>query len=182
MKRRSNQFINITLPIVGAALLSFVAPTIAHDHNHPKLVAKPTSGKMPHAQPDHSKLTKPKMPDAKMRGHHHHKKIAIPAGQLVPKVSLKIEPDAIKGWNMQITLENFEFTPDRINQESQTTNGHAHLMLNGRKIARLYGTRYHIPKLPQGKNILAVVLNTNQHEELTYQGKPIAGTVIIEVP
>ncbi len=113
---------------------------------------------------------------------HDHKTIAIPDGQPLPKIKLRITPDAIAGWNMQVQTENFVFAPERLNQTSNPAEGHAHLFLNGRKVARLYGPWSHIPKLPQGKNELKVTLNTNMHEDLTHQGKTIAATAIVEVP
>jgi monoamine oxidase len=120
--------------------------------------------------------------DHKMEAKHEHGTIEISKDQPIPAVKLIVTPDAISGWNMQLQLENFTFAPERVNAESKTTEGHAHLFLNGRKISRLYGTWYHIPSLPQGKNQLRVSLNTNKHEDLTYKGKPIDAMVIVEVP
>jgi uncharacterized Zn-binding protein involved in type VI secretion len=110
-----------------------------------------------------------------------HGTIEISQDQPMPNVKLMVMPDAMSGWNMQVQLENFTFAPERVNADSKTTEGHAHLFLNGRKVARLYGTWYHIPSLPAGKNQLRVSLNTNKHEDLTYQGKAIEATTIVEV-
>jgi hypothetical protein len=120
--------------------------------------------------------------DHKTEAKHEHGAIEIGKDQPLPVVKLIVTPDAMSGWNMQLQLENFTFTPERVNAESKTTEGHAHLFLNGRKISRLYGTWYHIPNLPQGKNQLRVSLNTNKHEDLTYKGKPIDAIAIVEVP
>jgi hypothetical protein len=113
---------------------------------------------------------------------HSHASLAIPKGQPVPRAKLLITPDAMSGWNMQIVTENFTFAPERLNQDSKPTEGHAHLFLNGRKLARLYGHWHHIPKLPQGKNELRITLNTNRHEDLTDQGKVIDAIALVEVP
>jgi hypothetical protein len=114
--------------------------------------------------------------------HQHESTVAIPAGQPIPSLTLNIIPDTMAGWNMQINLTNFVFNPAQVNQSRKTTEGHAHLMLNDRKVARIYGTWNHIPKLPQGQNVLKVVLMTNQHETLTANGQPIVGEVTIDVP
>jgi hypothetical protein len=121
-------------------------------------------------------------PAAPVMPHDHDRTVAIPAGQAVPTVKLVVVPDAIAGWNLEIQLANFTFNPAQVNQSSKTTEGHAHLLLNDRKVARIYGTWNHIPKLPQGKNVLKVVLMTNQHETLTANGQPIVGEVTIAVP
>jgi hypothetical protein len=118
----------------------------------------------------------------KMEAKQGHGTIEIGKDQPLPAVKLIVTPDSMSGWNMQLQLENFTFAPERVNADSKTTEGHAHLFLNGRKISRLYGTWYHIPNLPQGKNQLRVSLNTNKHEDLTYKGQPIEAVAIVEVP
>ncbi len=113
---------------------------------------------------------------------HDHSAIAIPDGQAIPTVKLVVTPDSMAGWNMEIQLANFAFNPAQMNQSSKPTEGHAHLLLNDRKVARIYGTWNHIPKLPKGQNVLKVVLMTNKHETLTANGQPIMGQVTIDVP
>jgi hypothetical protein len=113
---------------------------------------------------------------------HDHGTIAIPDGQPIPTVKLVVTPDSMAGWNMEIQLANFAFNPAQMNQSSKITEGHAHLLLNDRKVARIYGTWNHIPKLPKGQNVLKVVLMTNKHETLTTNGQPIGGQVTIDVP
>ncbi len=179
---------------LATATIGIATPTIAHKYSQaPKNpmgeMQTPTAAPLkPMGEMQPPNIVLPKMDKSQMGGHqdggghHHHKKMAIPAGQTVPKVSLQVTPDAISGWNVQILLEDFSFTPEQVNQASKTTDGHAHLMLNGQKIARIYSTWYHIDKLPAGKNELKVTLNTNKHEELTYQDKSIAAVAIVEVP
>jgi hypothetical protein len=151
----------IAATLIALTPIGFSPTAIAHkDKPHPA-IAKPAAAMMPH---------------------DHDRTIAIPTGQAVPTVKLVVVPDAIAGWNMEIQLANFTFNPAQMNQSSQTTEGHGHLLLNDRKVARIYGTWNHIPKLPQGKNVIKVVLMTNQHETLTHSGQPIVGEVTIAVP
>jgi hypothetical protein len=117
----------------------------------------------------------------KTGGEHIHKAIAIPAGQPIPTVKLVVYPDAIRGWNIEVKATNFAFAPERVNTKSLTTEGHAHLYVNGKKLARLYGPWYHLEKLPAGQNKLTVTLNTNGHEDLTVGGKVIQDTATIQV-
>lgn len=112
---------------------------------------------------------------------HSHSQVAIPAGQPLPSVTLSAQPDAKRGWNLNIAVTNFQFAPERVNQTSTTTEGHAHLYVNGKKVARLYGNWYYLESLPPGKNTITVTLNTNQHEDLIYQGKPIQASKEITV-
>jgi hypothetical protein len=160
---------------IGLITIGYSPTAIAHkDQPHPP-IAKPAA-----VTPAASK---PPTPAPAMMPHDHdHSTLAIPAGQALPTVKLVVVPDAIAGWNMEIQLTNFTFNPAQVNQSSKTTEGHAHLLLNDRKVARIYGTWNHIPKLPQGKNVLKVVLLTNQHETLTTNDQPIVGQVTIDVP
>ena len=80
-----------------------------------------------------------------------------------------------------VSWRNFEFAPERVNQASVVTEGHAHLFINGEKITRLYGPWYYLSLLPVGEHELRVELNGNGHETLSAGGQPIEATVKIEV-
>ena len=113
--------------------------------------------------------------------HHHHKTVVLSDNQPIPDIDLVVYKDSLKGWNLQIKLENFEFAPEMANQENQLNKGHAHLYINGEKITRLYGDWYYLGDLPPGTNEIKVQLNTNSHESLMYQGKLIEDTEVITV-
>ena len=112
---------------------------------------------------------------------HNHKKIEIRDGQPIPQVELITHPDAVKGWNLEIKLTNFVLTPENVNQTNKLNEGHAHLFINGDKATRIYSNWYYLQSLPKGKNVVKIVLNANNHGELSYQGKTIADTKIIEI-
>lgn len=113
--------------------------------------------------------------------HHEHQMMAVPDGQPVPSVKLRVHDDPMQGWNLEIQVENFQFAPEHIAEPSISTEGHAHLYVNGTKMARLYGNWYHLPELPPGTNEITVSLNANGHETLTVNGQPVRDTVTIEV-
>ncbi|NER39407.1 MAG: hypothetical protein F6J93_36595 [Oscillatoria sp. SIO1A7] len=115
-------------------------------------------------------------------GHHHHGTLEIPSGQPIPSVDLVVRPDAMKGWNLELRVSNFRFAPEKINQESNYEEGHAHLYIDGKKISRLYGPWYYLPHLEPGEHEITVTLNANGHEDFLWQGEAIADTVTIEVP
>jgi hypothetical protein len=159
-----------TLQTIAATLI--IGTTIGAS---PTTIAHPDHGTHTHQATTPSMATP--MPD-----HDDHATLTIPDGQAIPTVKLVVTPDAMAGWNMEIQLTNFTFNPAQVNQSSKPTEGHAHLLLNDRKVARIYGTWNHIPKLPKGQNVLKVVLMTNKHEALTTNGQPIVGQVTIDVP
>jgi hypothetical protein len=94
---------------------------------------------------------------------------------------LTVSPDPVGGWNLQIQTQHWAFAPERVNQSSLTTEGHAHLYLNGEKLTRLYSNWYYLPSLPPGEHTLTVGLNANGHEALMHQGTPIQDSVTITV-
>jgi hypothetical protein len=113
---------------------------------------------------------------------HAHKTLEIPAGQPVPTVILVAFPDAIQGWNLEVKVSNFRFAPEHVNGKSLTTEGHAHLYVDGKKVTRLYGNWYYLPSLPPGQHTITVSLNANGHEQLTHQGKPLQASIVVKVP
>ena len=153
----------IATAVLGGSGMPAIAPLLAHDGPHDD--DKPTGAV--NAEPAHS-----------------HSSIEIPAGQPVPTVRLNLLPDAMRGWNLEVKVANFRFAPERVNTKGLLTEGHAHLMIDGKKVTRLYGSWYYLSGagLQPGKHTIEVTLNTNQHEALTHNGKPISAMTMIEVP
>lgn len=96
-------------------------------------------------------------------------------------LDFRIEKDAKAGWNVFLVTENFTFTPEAVNQPHVANTGHAHLYINGTKLARLYGPAYHIEALPFGPHDLEVVLNTNEHAQYTILGRPVSAELTFTV-
>ncbi|HHP7231390.1 MAG TPA: hypothetical protein ACFCUY_11105 [Xenococcaceae cyanobacterium] len=111
----------------------------------------------------------------------HHQTVMISEDQPVPSVDLVIYEDSMKGWNLEVKLNNFEFAPEMVNKANELNKGHAHLYINGEKITRLYSNWYYLEELPVGTNEIKVSLNTNGHEFLMYQGQLIEDIEVIEV-
>ncbi|MEM6837040.1 MAG: hypothetical protein AAF609_09300, partial [Cyanobacteria bacterium P01_C01_bin.120] len=112
----------------------------------------------------------------------HHGALMIPEGQPVPEVVIEVSADPVSGWNLQVQTANWSFAPAAVNTASNTSEGHAHLYINGEKVTRIYGEWYHIPSLPPGEHVLTVGLNANGHEALMHEGEPIESSVEVSVP
>jgi hypothetical protein len=112
----------------------------------------------------------------------HHKTMEIPPSQAAPSVDLIVHEDPMKGWNLEVKVTNFRFAPENASREAQPGEGHGHVYVNGKKIARLYGSWYYLESLNSGKNEITVALNANSHEALVHNGKIIKDSEIIEVP
>lgn len=95
-----------------------------------------------------------------------------------PKItSFRIEKDAMSGYNVFIATENFTFTPEDAGKADVDGHGHAHLYINGAKIARMYGPALHVTELPFGPHDFRVALNTNNHSEYAVDGRPIEARI-----
>jgi uncharacterized Zn-binding protein involved in type VI secretion len=115
-------------------------------------------------------------------GHNHEKMLIIPEGSDAPTVKAILHPDAVSGWNLQIVTTNFIFTPESVNQTNKIGEGHAHVYVNGEKLARIYAPWIHIGKLPTGQATVTVSLNANDHSPLSVGDKPLSADVVIQGP
>lgn len=116
-----------------------------------------------------------------IRAMHQHPPREVPPDKPVPSVNHLTFPDVMDGYNIQIITRNFKFTPAAINLESQDNEGHAHIYVNGEKIARVYSHWYHLPGtlLQPGENEVKVTLNANDHSEWSVDGDSIASFVSV---
>lgn len=96
-----------------------------------------------------------------------------------PQVAITVEQDAMNGWNVTVTTDNFRFTPEQVNGEHVENTGHAHLYVDGVKIARLYGPYFHIPNLPPGEHEVSVNLSSNDHSYYLVNGDLIAARTTV---
>lgn len=95
----------------------------------------------------------------------------------IPQVQLQIiqEPDGTH--TAQIVLNNFVMRPEKSGLPETSGEGHAHIYIDEEKVARVYGQWHHLGTLPEDAQSISVVLSTNDHKELTYQGELISDTV-----
>ncbi|MEO0595152.1 MAG: hypothetical protein AAF126_03485, partial [Chloroflexota bacterium] len=119
--------------------------------------------------------------DASTDDHNHGAPIHVDDWQATPTVSLTVTADAMSGYNIFMDVENFTFAPQNASGTHIEGEGHAHLYINGEKVARVYDEWFHIASLPIGTNTITVTLNSNNHADLYANGEVIGDTVEIEV-
>lgn len=124
------------------------------------------------------------MSNQDMAAMHQHPLRPVSSDLPVPTVSHLVFPDVMGGYNIQIMTQNFEFTPAAINREAVDNQGHAHIYVNGTKIARVYSNWFHLPSsdLQPGENLVTVTLNANDHSEWAIGDTQIASTVRVVRP
>ncbi len=113
--------------------------------------------------------------------HVAHTTLEIDAAKPIPRVALEALPDSKDGYNLHITATNFTFTPEKAGQSPIANEGHAHLFINGVKVARLYGPWFYVGSslFRKGENTVEVTLNANDHSEWTLGEQHIAADILI---
>ncbi len=106
---------------------------------------------------------------------HSHEMFMVKKDE-APTVTLSVEEDAKSGWNIKIDTTKFTFTPQDVNGDNVLGEGHAHLYVDGEKVARLYSPYFHYDETFEGAKTFKVTLNANDHSEYTLDGEVISAT------
>ena len=123
----------------------------------------------------HSELTN-------LRNHEkmHDTPIHIAKNIAVPTIAAKLQRDPFSGFNLKLETLNFTFAPDLSGLEHKDGMGHAHLYIDGQKIARLYGNWFHISEIPKGAKSLEITLNSNDHRPFFANNVVISSIIALE--
>ncbi len=116
--------------------------------------------------------------------HASHAPINVEQWSAAPSVAIVVHKDAMSGYNLEIKVENFRFAPEHASGAVIPNEGHAHLMVNGKKLARVYGNWFHIPVetlTVAGSNEVLITLNANDHSDLTIGGVRVQATSTIQL-
>ncbi|MFF9429766.1 hypothetical protein [Streptomyces sp. NPDC014746] len=105
-----------------------------------------------------------------------HRLRELPAAD-APTVRAEIRPDSEGGWNVHLTVERFQFTPESTGGAALPGRGHARLLVDGRETARLYGPWGYVPP---GAHTLTVRLHADDHTVWAVAGAPVQATVRLD--
>lgn len=110
-----------------------------------------------------------------------HGMLEIDKANPIPSVTLVAHKDSKDGYNLELKTENFKFTPEYVGGNPVPNEGHAHLFVNGQKVARLYGNWFSLSSshLKEGENIVEVSLNANDHSEWVVDGHHVGSVVSV---
>lgn len=105
----------------------------------------------------------------------NHATLDIDENSIRPEIiALKLLEDSKSGWNLYIQTKNFQFMPEAVGSPHMVGHGHAHLMINGQKVARIYSHWFHIPPRSTPIKTLTVTLNANTHAVMCVNNTPIS--------
>ncbi|MEQ9488631.1 MAG: hypothetical protein RIM72_06525 [Alphaproteobacteria bacterium] len=113
--------------------------------------------------------------------HDHAEMLVLDAAAAPPTLTLDVVEDPMSGWNLNIRTANFRFAPEHASSAHIAGEGHAHVYVNGVKIARLYGPWMHIGALDPGENVIMVTLNSNDHRTFAIGDTPISAQTTVTV-
>jgi hypothetical protein len=137
-----------------------------HDHDDPAHHAGMDHTAMGHGGADHAAI---------------HETLLEVEGVPAPRLAIHLTPDPVAGYNLHLTVEDFTFAPQSTGLGDTPGEGHAHVYVNGAKLARIYGPWFHIDALPPGEVEVAVTLNSNDHRPLASAGEPITASTKVTV-
>jgi len=106
----------------------------------------------------------------------------VPADTIAPTLALEVEVDPTDGFNIHLVTQDFTFSPQSVGGPSTPNVGHANLYINGQKVARVYGSWYHVSEdmLSYGQNTIEVRLAADDHTEWAANGEIIKSAAVVE--
>jgi hypothetical protein len=111
---------------------------------------------------------------------HSHSSTFEVSEEEAPSVAVEVTQDAKSGWNVHIITSDFVFTPEAASTPTNVIGeGHAHLYVDGVKIARVYGDWFHYPENFEGEKEFRVTLNANDHSDYAVNGEVIESSVYV---
>lgn len=120
--------------------------------------------------------------DHSAHAHVHGEGVMIEPGATAPQLEIELLPDPVAGWNLHLQTRNFRFAADRAGLEHMPGEGHAHIYVNGEKVARTYGDWFHLETLPTGPVEIEATLTSNDHRSLMVGEVPLSATVAFNNP
>ena len=109
----------------------------------------------------------------------HDMPVHLANNEAVPTIKAIIKKDLVSGFNLYLATTNFIFAPELSGLQHKDGVGHAHLYIDGKKIARLYGRWFHIKNIPEGAKELKVTLSSNDHRPLFVRNAVISSIIKI---
>ncbi len=108
----------------------------------------------------------------------NHGYLDVDSDSILPEIrQVEIIKDPMSGWNVHIETSNFEFSPENASTKHIQGIGHAHLLINGAKVARIYSNWFHIPTVEYPIDEIEITLNANNHSIMRVNGSPISAVV-----
>ena len=109
--------------------------------------------------------------------HHEQANYADWSGD-APAFTLTALRDESGGIALLIDIQPFAFTPRLADQQAAQNSGHAHVYVDGIKMARAYGPWVHLADVREDAEI-RVTLNANDHAHWAIAGTPMTAEITV---
>jgi hypothetical protein len=96
-------------------------------------------------------------------------------------VAIRLDEDSVGGWNLFIETAGFIWAPEQAGSDPAESEGHAHLSIDGVKVARVYGPAVYLSSLDPGLHTVSVSLHGNNHAPYVIDDEPVAAALTLEV-
>ncbi|MFE9170298.1 hypothetical protein ACFYNZ_12360 [Streptomyces kebangsaanensis] len=102
-------------------------------------------------------------------------------GRSAPEVGVEVQPDADGDWDVRLTVRRFRFSPAGTEARATPGRGLAHLLVDGRLVARLRTPAYRLPAhlLPHGTHQVTARLCADDGTVWATAGEPVQSTADI---
>ena len=115
---------------------------------------------------------------------HNHQPLVLPEDYAQPALEIALFEDADNGFNLRVRVANYQLESPELTGDAPAgiAEGHAHLMINGRKRVRIYGEWLHLDKslFQPGINQVTVTLNSHDHYSWVIGKQPVLATVFVD--
>ena len=96
--------------------------------------------------------------------------------------TVEVIPELDNRYNLHVTLDNWQFTPELTGGPTFPNAGHGHISLNGQEVGHLYGEWFYLGQLLPGQYELTITLHGNDHSLFVVGDKPLAHQLTFKVP
>ena len=99
-----------------------------------------------------------------------------------PRVALNATPLGNGRYRISLDADDFQFTETCVASAERLPIGHAHIHVDGKKVASAYQPIVEIGPLAPGEHVIDAVLRGQDHRALVAQDKLVRGILQISVP
>ncbi|WP_156943891.1 hypothetical protein [Roseivivax isoporae] len=108
--------------------------------------------------------------------------LALPPDRPAPDVALRVTPLPGGGWRVALDTTGFVFTDVCVQTAEARPMGHAHLIVDGVKVASAYAPTVDLAPLPPGVHRIEAILRGQDHRALLGPMGLIKATAFLTVP
>ncbi len=177
-----SRFFHRPSPKLAAATLAASLALAACGGTGDVAVDEPTSSDQPTESMSPSEMSSDGEMDDDMHADdmHDHMGTVETSGM---SVALDVTADAKAGWNVHLVPTGLTWAPEHASSDPVDGEGHAHVYVDGEKVARVYTEWFHLnTMLTPGEHVVSVSLNANNHSGYAVDGEAVVAEQTIVVP